>query len=165
MNAHVNEPAAVVHAAPGDGEVVDVLGEVLTFKLGSAATGGALSLAEVASPPGGGPPALHTHPPLEAFYVLEGEFEFSGVGPDGPFAVRANPGSAVFVPPGAPHNYKNVGAAAGRMLVVFTSPAAEAFQKELAATAADPAAGPPDPARLMPVLAKHGVAFVGPPPG
>lgn len=157
---------SVVHVGPTAGEMVDVLGEVLTFKLGSATTGGALSLAAVASQPGGGPPALHTHPPLEALYVLEGEYEISGLGAEGPFAVRATPGSVIYVPPGVPHNYKNVGATPGRMLAIFTSPTMEAFQKELAAAGAGLApAGPPDLAKLMPVLEKYEVAFVGPPPG
>lgn len=151
----------VIHIEPEAGEEINVLGELLTFKLESAMTGGAVSLAVITSPPGGGPPALHTHPPLEAFYVLEGEYEMNGMTDDGPFTVWATPGSVIYVPPGAPHNYKNVGSTPGRMLVVFTDPAAEAFQKDLAAASAG---GPPDPATLMPVLQRHAVAFVGPLP-
>jgi mannose-6-phosphate isomerase-like protein (cupin superfamily) len=115
---------------------------------------------------GGGPPGLHTHPPEEAFFVLEGEYEVGGMGEDGQeFTVRATPGSVFYVPPGAPHNFKNVGATPGRLLIIYTSSAMERFPRELAAVAADAKPGePPDPARVMAVLAKHGVAFVGPSP-
>ena len=59
---------------------------------------------------------------------IEGEYGIGGLGTDRPFAVRATPGSAVVVPPGVPHSYRNVGATPYRMLAVFTTPAAEAFQ-------------------------------------
>ena len=127
-------------------------------------TGGAVVLSVLVVAPGGGPPMLHTHPPLEAFYVLEGEFEVNGLRADGPFAARATPGSAIYVPPGAAHNFKNVGSTTGRLLVVYTAPVLEAFAKDLAAAANSAPAGRPDPEALMPVLAKHDVEFVGSPP-
>jgi quercetin dioxygenase-like cupin family protein len=120
----------------GSSTLVDVLGERLTWLLPTSATGGAVLLARITSPPGGGPPALHTHPPLESFYVLEGEYEISGVAEEGPFTVRGTAGSAVHIPTGAPHNHENGGSG-----------------------------GSPDPARLLPVLAKHHVELLGPPPG
>jgi quercetin dioxygenase-like cupin family protein len=52
-----------------------VLGEFHIRKVPSRRTGGAYSLFEVATPPGSGPPHVQ-HREAEAFYVLEGEFEF-----------------------------------------------------------------------------------------
>jgi quercetin dioxygenase-like cupin family protein len=165
MTEHRGEATRVVYVAPAEGEIVDVMGDVATFKLTSEVTGGTLILAEVATPPGGGPAALHTHPPREAFYVLEGEYEISGMGEDGSFTIRATPGSVVYVPPGAPHNFKNVGATTGRLLIVYNSPVMEAFPRELAvATAGHGPDNPPDPAKLMPVFTKFDIAFVGPSP-
>jgi len=57
-----------------------------------------------------------------------------------------------------------VGPTTGRMLAIFTSAAMESFYRDLAAVAGG-TASPPDPAKLMPVLEKHEVAFVGPPHG
>jgi quercetin dioxygenase-like cupin family protein len=164
MTANDTRASSVVHVGPAAGEVVDVLGDVLTFKLPGAATGGSLILGEIVVQPGGGPPGLHTHPPDEAFYVLAGEFEVSGVGADGqPFAERATPGSVIYVPPGAPHTFKNVGATPGRLLAVYTAPTMERAARELAALGADGAL--PDPAEVMAVLERYEFAFVGSPPG
>ncbi len=158
----------LVHMAAGNGDTINVLGEELRLLVSAHHTRPALAMMEIVSPPGGGPPALHTHPPMEAFYIIEGTFEFEGSGPDGHGKVRAGAGSTVYVPGGAPHNYKNVGDTPGRMLAVFTEPAPEDFFRALSAATTD-AAGkpvfPPDMAKLGAVMADFQVAFVDGPPG
>ncbi len=101
---------------PGDGRSLRVLGEVVTYKITSERTGGAYSLFEVVSKPGGGPPPHVQHREDEAFYVLEGEYEFLDDGR----TMRVGKGSLVYVPKGNLHTYKNVGTSPGKMLVSHT---------------------------------------------
>lgn len=108
---------AVAHVAPGDGiRSLWVLGELLTYKIPSDQTGGAYSLFEAATQPGAGPPPHVHHREDEAFYVLEGEYEFLVAG----HALKAKAGSLIYVPKGTLHVHKCVGEGAGRMLVTQT---------------------------------------------
>lgn len=93
-----------------------VLGELVTCKVASGQTSGAYSLFEVTSPPGSGPPAHVQHRENEAFYVLEGEYEF--LVEDS--TVRVSPGYLVHVPKGTRHRHDNVGDIPARMLVIQT---------------------------------------------
>jgi quercetin dioxygenase-like cupin family protein len=148
-----NASTTLTHVGSGRGRALDVLSEAVEVKLGGADTGGAYALFEIYCPPGGGFAPLHTHPPQETFYVLEGEFEFYGTGPDGPCATAAAAGSAVHVPAGAPHGYKNVGGAPGRLLAIFEPPGRmqELFE------ALDRA---PAPEQLGEILAEHDIVVL-----
>ena len=105
------------HTRAGDGRSLRVLGEVVTYKITSERTGGAYSLFEVVSEPGSGPPPHVQHREDEAFYVLEGEYEFLD---DDGRTTRVGTGSLVYVPKGNLHTYKNVGTTLGKMLVIQT---------------------------------------------
>ena len=96
----------VTRIRPGDGRSLRVLGEVVTYKITSERTGGAYSLFEVVSEPGGGPPPHVQHREDEAFYVLEGEYEFLD---DDGRTMKVGKRSLVYVPKGNLHTYKNVG--------------------------------------------------------
>ena len=100
----------------GDEASLWVLGELLTRKVPSQRTGGAYSLFEVVTHPGSGPPPHVQHREDEAFYVLEGEYEFLVDGN----TVRAWAGYLVYVPKGALHAHRNVGEVPGRMLATHT---------------------------------------------
>lgn len=77
--------------------------------------------------PGDGPP-LHVHAvENEAYYVLEGEFEFTC----GEGVVRGGRGTFVHAPRGIPHRYCNVGGTPGRMLFSFTPGGIERFFEDL----------------------------------
>jgi mannose-6-phosphate isomerase-like protein (cupin superfamily) len=105
------------HVPPGGGAAsLWVLGELLTRKVPSRRTGGAYSLFEVVTHPGSGPPPHVQHREDEAFYVLEGEYEFLVDGN----TLRAASGSLVYVPKGALHAHRNVGEVLGRMLTTHT---------------------------------------------
>ena len=107
---------SIAHRRPGEGRSLWVLDELVTYKVTGEQTGGAYSLFEVTSPPGGGsPPHVH-HRGDESFYVLEGEFEFLL----GDSATRMKAGSLVHVPRGNLHAHKNVGEGPARMLVGHT---------------------------------------------
>jgi quercetin dioxygenase-like cupin family protein len=154
----------------GDGPSYSIIGELITFKVTSAETGGAYMVGTVTSPPGGGPP-LHTHPASETFVVLEGEFEFSGLDDGVPFAIRGTAGDTVYIPGGAAHTYKNVGAAPGTALGVLTpGDGMERFFKEAgvrveAQTAPAAPAGPPSEeqiAQLMAAATRNQIVFLPP---
>jgi quercetin dioxygenase-like cupin family protein len=75
-----------------------------------------LLLFEVITQPGAGPPPHVQHREDEAFYVLEGEYEFLVDG----HTLRAWAGSLVYVPKGTLHAHANVGKVPGRMLTTHT---------------------------------------------
>ena len=158
----------VTHIRPGDGRSLRVLGEVVTYKITSERTGGAYSLFEVVSEPGGGSPPHVQHREDEAFYVLEGEYEFLD---DDGHTVRLGTGSLVYVPKGNLHAHKNVGDKPARMLVSQTPGGLhERFLEELADPATDRATppvpeGPPELGRIAAVAVKYGIEIPPSPEG
>jgi quercetin dioxygenase-like cupin family protein len=97
-----------------------------TLMATSDRTGGALTAMTAVVPAGNGPPS-HRHPDAdESFYVLEGSFEVTADGRR--FAVAA--GDYLFVPRGTEHGWRNSGADAARMLVLYTPSDMEVFFKE-----------------------------------
>lgn len=150
---------AVLHVPAGGGETLDVLGDAITYKVTSAQTDGQMTVAELTIAPGGGPPGLHTHPPAEVFYVLEGEFAFQGGGPRGGETFKACAGSVVYVAAEVPHNLKNVGQTPGRLLAVYLSPLMESFSRAIAASVAS-TGGHPEPASLRPIFERYQVRMV-----
>lgn len=155
----------VTRIRPGDGRSLRVLGEVVTYKITSERTGGAYSLFEVVSEPGGGPPPHVQHREDEAFYVLEGEYEFLD---DDGHTMRAGTGSLVYVPKGSLHTYKNVGTTPGKMLVSQTPGGLhERFFEEIGQEAQDkfkPTAheGQLDAERIVTIAATYSIEI--PPP-
>ena len=96
--------------------VYSVMGDRYTFLLTGDQTDGAYFVFEAFVPPGmGSPPHVH-HRDDEAFYVIDGEFEFTVAGE----AVCAGPGKFIFGRRGVPHNFKNVGTTSGRMIITLT---------------------------------------------
>jgi mannose-6-phosphate isomerase-like protein (cupin superfamily) len=107
----------VAHFAPGESSrSIWVFGELVMCKTKSERTGGAYSLFEVVTQPGGGPPPHVQHREDESFYVLEGEYEFLVEGR----TLRAGAGSLLYVPRGNLHAHRNVGEGVGKMLVSQT---------------------------------------------
>lgn len=99
---------------PSEGEKFRVGGDSITFKTLSEDTPGELSIIEVTAAPQSGP-ALHKHPP-EVFYIVDGEFEFYGAGPED--IIRATAGDFIHIPSGAPHAYKNIGTTPGKYMLI-----------------------------------------------
>jgi mannose-6-phosphate isomerase-like protein (cupin superfamily) len=149
------------HVPPGEGsKSLWVFGELVTYKVTSAQTGGAYSLFEVATRPGGGPSPHVQHREDESFYVLEGEYEF--LDDDGRI-VRAGPGSLFYVPRGNLHSHTNVGERYGRALICQTPGGLhESFFEEIGEPATNrsrsPASAvPSDLDRIVEVAAKYGI--------
>jgi quercetin dioxygenase-like cupin family protein len=107
---------SVTHVPPGEGRSLWMLGELVTCKTTSEQTGGAYSLFEVTTQPGGRVLPHVQHREDEAFYVLEGEYEFLLEG----HTIRARPSYLLYVPKGTLHTHKNVGERVGRMLISQT---------------------------------------------
>jgi quercetin dioxygenase-like cupin family protein len=152
----------VAHTRPGeDRRSLWVMGEMVTCKITSDQTSGAYSLFEITTQPGDGPPPHVQHWEDEAFYVLEGEYEFL----DGDRAIRAGVGSLIYVPSGNLHTHKNVGEKPGRMLVSQTPGGAhERFFEELAVNSAAPCASKDSPAIeiIESIATKYGIEILYP---
>lgn len=136
-------------------DVIHLLGDTIRVLAGTNDSNGELTVIEVTSPAGGGPP-LHTHPETEVFLALEGEIE---VEVDG--AVRTlRAGEAATAPSEVPHTYRNASDAEARFVVSMAPAGMERFFAELAAATAE---GPPDMAQVTEIAGSYGMRFVGAP--
>jgi quercetin dioxygenase-like cupin family protein len=147
------------------GETYRVVTDLVTFIAVAEDTGGAYSLFETVTQPGGGTPPHLQHFEDESFYVLEGEYTFL-VG-DQPRVLHA--GDHAFVPRETVHAYTNTGDAPGRMLIM-TNPGGihEKFFAEAGEPIADPSnppapSGPPNIPLLLAVAPKYGIDILPPP--
>jgi mannose-6-phosphate isomerase-like protein (cupin superfamily) len=143
-----------------------LLGNLLRFHARSSDTGGAYCLVESLTAPGAGAPPNRHPSDDEAFYVIEGSFEFTIENE----TVAAGSGSFVRIPNGAVHAFRNVGQAPGRLLIInapgkvhdgFFSEAGEPMPpgtRDL-----PPPAGPPDIPRLLEIGRRNGLEFLLPP--
>jgi mannose-6-phosphate isomerase-like protein (cupin superfamily) len=136
---------------PGQGDAVQARGSLMLFKAVATTTGGAFSLHERHLPPGGRKPPPHRHTNCqEAFFVLEGEVEFTL----GAETVRRGPGTFVLVPGGVAHTFGNTGTAPARTLVLH-APAMDQYFRELEALWAGPT--PPDRQAELDLMGRHGM--------
>jgi mannose-6-phosphate isomerase-like protein (cupin superfamily) len=139
------------HLGPGEGRVLRAAGgELVTCKIAAEQTGGAYSLFEVTSRPGGGPPPHVQHREDECFYVLEGEFEFLAEED----ILRVSAGSLVYVPRGTLHAHRNVGEGVGQLLISQTPGGShERFYEEIGEEVAD--------GKIAEIATKYGIEIVG----
>ncbi|SKA20526.1 cupin domain-containing protein [Consotaella salsifontis] len=152
---------AVSYAPPKVGDIVHLLGTLITFKATAAETEGAFSLVEVKTGTGQGTPPHLQRDDAEAFYVLEGHYRFFL---DGKTRV-AGPGEFIYVPRGTPHGFWNDEDTPSRMLIINV-PAGihdrffiEAGDPVESADAAPPMA-PPDIPRLMTAAGRYGIEML-----
>jgi len=110
--------------APGEGlSVENPVGGILTFKITSDESEGALTAIETFVARQEGPP-LHVHDQDEVIYILAGSLRIKlGESLRGALA-----GSFVFIPRGTPHTWQNVGAEPLRFFATIM-PAATAFEE------------------------------------
>jgi quercetin dioxygenase-like cupin family protein len=156
----VAESNATAAAAPS----VRVGSGIVTILLGGQATGGAYTLFDERTDPGGGTP-LHVHErENEAFFILEGRFEFQV----GEQTLTAGPGDFVVAPRGVPHTFRNLDSSPARKLAVAWPAGLDQFFLEVGQpVAAAPSPGsPPDAyaaARFVEAVAKYGMTILAPP--
>jgi mannose-6-phosphate isomerase-like protein (cupin superfamily) len=140
---------------PGEGPVLETpTGDAITVKADTMSTNGSLTVLELLVAPGSGP-ARHIHVREdEVWWVLEGEFRFKA----GDTMLRASTGGMAFGPRGVPHNFQNIGDAAGRLLIITSPSGVERFFEQFAALA-----GPVDAEALAAVGHANWIEFIGPP--
>jgi len=141
---------AIVFAA-GEGKLLSARGSAMFFKATRASTNGAFSFMERTLPPGGRKPPPHIHTDCEeAFYVLDGEIEFSL----GAETVVGRPGSFVHVPGGVSHTFGNATTAASRLLIIH-APAMDSYFEELQELWSRQVPPSPDDERAL--MKRHGM--------
>ena len=135
----------------GEGKLLSARGSVMFFKATHASTNGAFSLMERTLPPGGRKPPPHIHTNCEeAFYVLDGEVEFSL----GATTAIGRPDTFVLVPGGVAHTFSNAGTTQARLLVIH-APAMDAYFEELQALWSSEIA--PSREEEMALMRRHGM--------
>jgi quercetin dioxygenase-like cupin family protein len=159
----MSEGQSRTHTAPGEGESVWLVGDLIEVMLSAEDTGGAYSMIEETTPPGGGPPPHLHRDEDEALCVLEGEVEFL-LGED---TIPAGAGTCVHVPRGTLHAFKNVGTSPSRVLAVITPGGFEGFFLEAGEPATEGSSAPegePDVGRIVEIGRRYGLE-IPPPPG
>jgi quercetin dioxygenase-like cupin family protein len=148
------------HRASGSGTSYWGPGDLYTFLVTGAESGGAYFAMEALVPTGGGPPwHIHTNE-NETFYVLDGTCTFYLDDE----TIEAGPGDFVNIPIGARHHFHNHGAEPVRMILTFTPAGIEQFFEETLEVAADPSQPPPDnieevSARYAEAAPRYGMHF------
>lgn len=138
-----------------------LLGNIIRIKANGERTNQAYSLVEITTAPGAGTPPHRQKDDDEAFYILEGSYEFMLNGK----SLAPEPGQLLFVAKGEAHAFKNVGTSNARMLII-NSPAGlhENFFAEagdpIAPNQPMPAPAAPDMARLGAAAARYGIEFL-----
>lgn len=141
---------------PGAGKVLRALGDEVTVLLSGEQTGGAFTMVQVVTPPGGGPPPhWHTRED-EWFHILEGRVEFWL---DGTWT-EVPAGTTAFLPKNSRHTYRNCGDTPLRMIVHASPSGFEVFFERIAEAFNAP--GGPDMPRIVEISAEHGIHYVGP---
>jgi mannose-6-phosphate isomerase-like protein (cupin superfamily) len=151
----------LLHRAAATGPAYWGPGDLYTFLVTGAESGGSYFAMEALVPPGGGPPPHIHHNEDETFYVIEGHCSIR-LGDD---TVLAAPGDFVNVPRGTVHCFHNHGAKAMRMIVTFSPAGLEKFFEETLDPALDPSQDPPDNieelvARFAAAAPRHGLEII-----
>lgn len=153
----MNTPALPISmTTPGSGKVFNALGDEVTVLLSGGQTGGTFTMVQVVTPPGGGPPPHWHENEDEWFLVQEGRIELwkDGIWTEVPA------GTAIFLPRGVKHTYRNCGDAPLRIIVHAAPAGFEVFFERMAGACAAP--GGPDMQRIGEIAAEHGIFFVPP---
>jgi quercetin dioxygenase-like cupin family protein len=138
---------------PERAEKVFAFGDHITFHLTGKDTGGKYTLFTDIAPPGGGPPPHYHQNEDELFHVTEGRASFFYEGKWTEVPV----GTAVFMPRGTIHSFKNVGETPLKLLIQTSPSGFETFMTRCAAEFTKP--GGPDMKRILEISAEHGIHF------
>ena len=156
--ANVLPDAAIDGTAP----TVRVGSGTVTVHLGGDATAGAYAFFEEVVDPAGSVP-VHIHEwEDEAFFILDGHFEFQV----GDRTITAGPGEFLIAPQGVPHTYRNLGDTPARKLALAWPAGLERFFLEVGQPVAVPADAPPSPTEhlaipgLAETAARYGMTLV-----
>ena len=149
------------HRPAGAGRTYWGPGDMYTFLVTGAESGGAYFAMEALVPPGGGPPP-HIHwNEEETFYIVEGQCSIRL----GEETVLAGAGDFVNVPRGTVHCFHNEGTETMRMILTFTPAGMERFFEETLQPVLDPTQDAPADidtivARYVEAAPRHGLKFI-----
>jgi quercetin dioxygenase-like cupin family protein len=147
-----------IHVPAGEGNKLNIFGNIDNIRIHSRDTGGVLSVVESEEQPGSGPPP-HVHSREdETFHVLEGEYEINVGGK----TICAQKGATIFAPRGIPHVFRCTSQRPGRLMVVITPGGFEEFFEEVGAMS--PEQQQQNIPRCMELAKKYGAEIL-PPPG
>lgn len=150
------------HAARTEPARLHVLGNLLTFHLRAADTGGSFSLVDCTTLPGAGTPPHIQEEDAEAFLVLEGTYEFMLDGA----TERHGPGGCVRVGRGQVHGFRNLGDTPARMLILnWPGGLHEGFFDAIGEPLAPgemPKPGQPDMPRILAAAQAAGITLLPP---
>ena len=118
--------AGPLYRPAGTGPTYRGPGDLYTFLVTGAESGGAFFAMEAYIPPGGGPPPHIHRNEDETFYVLDGTCTIFLDGRP----VTAGRGDFVHVPRGTVHNFRNDSDETARMILTFTPAGIEGFFEE-----------------------------------
>jgi quercetin dioxygenase-like cupin family protein len=107
--------------APGEGELFDIAGAHLIWKVKGEDSGYTFSVSEQFVAPGEGV-SMHSHPSPEVFYVLEGGADFLRVMDGKEDWIHCETGSAMILPPNSLHAFYNRSSEPCRLLGISTQP-------------------------------------------
>lgn len=134
----------------------------IRFLLTGENSSGSIAVFEMTVPPSDGLPAPpHSHNSYEeTAYGLSGVLTVTVEGK----ALEIAPGQAACVPRGAVHSFRNCTAQDAKVLCIIT-PAAigPEYFREIAAVLKAAAGGPPDRAKMVEIMHRHGLKPVAPP--
>lgn len=139
--------------ASGAGDSFSMMGIIVTPKVVSQDTNGAYCLLEQRVSPGAGSPPHIIYEADKAIYVVAGSFAILLDDE----TVQAEAGACVIIPRGVVHNFKNVGAEPGTIMVSLTPAGHEEFLRELSSVTQG---GPPDKAKMAEVARRHHIEML-----
>jgi quercetin dioxygenase-like cupin family protein len=147
-------PLAAAIVPPQDAPTIRAFGDEAIMHLTGQQTGGKFTMFTLITPPGGGPPPHYHLNEDEWFFPLEGRVEFFREGA----WTEVSVGSAVFMPRGVVHTFRNIGDKPLRQLI-HTSPSGfETFFERCAVEFAKD--GSPDMQSIIRISAEHGIHYV-----
>lgn len=142
---------------PGGGTEFRIAGDRFRRKGEARERTAAFSVIEYEGAPGGIGPPLHVHRSFEeAWFLLDGEVEFTAAGT----VTRATAGTYLLLPRGVPHSFRVAGRKPARWLGVFSPGRYVGLVEEIGALI--PAVGPPDARAMRRLFAKWGSEIVVP---
>jgi quercetin dioxygenase-like cupin family protein len=138
----------------GQAQALSVLGTEVRFLSEADDTGNAWSLMELVVPRDAGPPP-HQHDWDEAYYITEGEIEFTIDGRP----VLATAGDFLYAPAGAVHGFRGVTERSARMLILDVPAHAGKFFHEVSREVTEL---PRQLPRVLEIGARNGIRFMPP---
>jgi quercetin dioxygenase-like cupin family protein len=142
---------------PQEQPVVKIGGLEIRYLMDGTITGAASGMFELTVAPGARVPPAHSHRDNEEMvYVLEGCLRYSV--DDETRDLR--PGERMYTPRGSVHAFSNPHGETARALIILTPDIGAQYFRDVAAVVSGP--GAPDPAKMVEVMTRYGLALSPP---